>query len=179
MWALRHGLSEGLRASGPVVGFRPSSFRRRDLASFRREAMLMLEADFPDFRPGRLRSRGRRRGALQPGRSLPGRFGPVRFARKVDQKELPIDRKAALREAVLSLAVDGFGASFSGEHGLGPAFQDAYDRVHAEAGPGLFGRRGGGVRHGLGGGSAGTAEGQLSYEPSSPTEVPSFLHPTP
>jgi FAD/FMN-containing dehydrogenase len=37
MWALRHGLSEGLRASGPVVGF-DLSFRRRDLARFRREA---------------------------------------------------------------------------------------------------------------------------------------------
>lgn len=109
MWALRHSLSEGLRASGPVVGF-DLSFRRRDLARFRREAVLMLEADFPDY-------------ALCD-------FGHVADGGVHFNLVGPIDpaRRAALREAVLTLAVDGFGASFSGEHGLGRAFQDAYDR---------------------------------------------------
>ena len=109
MWALRHSLSEGLRASGPVVGF-DLSFRRRDLARFRREAVLMLEADFPDF------------ALCDFGHVADGgvHFNLVGSADP--------DRKAALREAVLTLAVDGFGASFSGEHGLGRAFQDAYDR---------------------------------------------------
>uniref|UniRef100_B0SZB9 D-lactate dehydrogenase (Cytochrome) n=1 Tax=Caulobacter sp. (strain K31) TaxID=366602 RepID=B0SZB9_CAUSK len=109
MWALRHGLSEGLRASGPVVGF-DLSFRRRDLARFRREATAMLEADFPDY-------------ALCD-------FGHVADGGVHFNLVGPADpeRRAALREAVLVLAVDGFGASFSGEHGLGRAVQDAYDR---------------------------------------------------
>jgi FAD/FMN-containing dehydrogenase len=109
MWTLRHGLSEGLRASGPVVGF-DLSFRRRDLARFRREAVLMVEADFPDFALCDF-------GHVADGGVHFNLVGPVAS-----------DRRAALREAVLSLAVDGFGASFSGEHGLGRAFQDAYDR---------------------------------------------------
>jgi FAD/FMN-containing dehydrogenase len=109
MWALRHSLSEGLRASGPVVGF-DLSFRRRDLARFRHEAVLMLEADFPDFTLCDF-------GHVADGGVHFNLVGPV-------NKE----RRAALRDAVLSLAVDGFDASFSGEHGLGRAFQDAYDR---------------------------------------------------
>lgn len=109
MWALRHGLSEGLRASGPVVGF-DLSFRRRDLARFRREAIAMLEADFPDF-------------ALCDFGHVADGGVHFNLVGAVDRA-----RRAALREAVLTLAVDGFGASFSGEHGLGRAFQDAYDR---------------------------------------------------
>jgi FAD/FMN-containing dehydrogenase len=111
MWALRHALSEGLRASGPVVGF-DLSFRRRDLARFRREAVLMLEADFPDYALcdfGHVADGGVHFNLVRTGAADPSRY-------------------AALREAVLTLAVDGFGASFSGEHGLGRAFQDAYDR---------------------------------------------------
>jgi FAD/FMN-containing dehydrogenase len=109
MWALRHSLSEGLRASGPVVGF-DLSFRRRDLARFRREAVLMLEADFADYALCDF-------GHVADGGVHFNLVGPA-----------APDRRTALREAVLTLAVDGFGASFSGEHGLGRAFQDAYDR---------------------------------------------------
>ena len=111
MWALRHGLSEGLRASGPVVGF-DLSFRRRDLARFRREAIAMLDVGFPDFALcdfGHVADGGVHFNLVRTGAA-----DPVRYQ--------------ALREAVLTLAVKGFGASFSGEHGLGRAFQDAYDR---------------------------------------------------
>jgi FAD/FMN-containing dehydrogenase len=111
MWALRHGLSEGLRASGPVLGF-DLSFRRRDLARFRREAVAMLEADFPDY-------------ALCDFGHVAD--GGVHF-NLVCTAAVDPARYQALREAVLTLAVEGFGASFSGEHGLGRAFQDAYDR---------------------------------------------------
>jgi len=111
MWALRHGLSEGLRASGPVVGF-DLSFRRRDLARFRHEAARMLEQDFPDYALcdfGHVADGGVHFNLVRTGAADPARY-------------------QALREAVLVMAVDGFGASFSGEHGLGRAFQDAYDR---------------------------------------------------
>ena len=50
-------------------------------------------------------------------------------------------------ERVLTLAIDGFSASFSGEHGLGRAVQDAYDRFtppavqdYAAAVAAVFGR---------------------------------------
>ena len=109
MWALRHGLSEGLRASGPVMGL-DLSFRRRDLARFRREAVLMLDADFPDY-------------ALCDFGHVADGGGHFNLVGPADP-----DRRAALREAVLTLAIDGFGASFSGEHGLGRAVQSAYDR---------------------------------------------------
>ncbi|MGR4864869.1 FAD-binding oxidoreductase [Caulobacter sp. LARHSG274] len=111
MWALRHALSEGLRASGPVVGF-DLSFRRRDLARFRREAVAMLEQDFPDYALcdfGHVADGGVHFNLVRTGPADPARL-------------------EALREAVLVLAIDGFGASFSGEHGLGRAVQAPYDR---------------------------------------------------
>jgi FAD/FMN-containing dehydrogenase len=114
MWALRHALSEGLRASGPVLGL-DLSFRRRDLARFRTEALAMLATDFPgyvlcDF------------GHVADGGTHFNLVGPT-----------DPDRRAALREAVLTLAIDGYAASFSGEHGLGRAVQDAYDRFTPRA----------------------------------------------
>lgn len=109
MWALRHALSEGLRASGPVLGF-DLSFRRRDLARFRTEALAMLAADFPDYVLCDF-------GHIADGGIHFNLVGPA-----------DPERRAALREAVLGLAMGGFSASFSGEHGLGRAVQDAYDR---------------------------------------------------
>jgi FAD/FMN-containing dehydrogenase len=47
IWALRHGLSEGLRASGTVIGF-DLSFRRADIFRFRDIAIPMLARDFPE-----------------------------------------------------------------------------------------------------------------------------------
>jgi FAD/FMN-containing dehydrogenase len=113
MWALRHSLSEGLRASGPVVGF-DLSFRRRDLARFRREAVAMLEADFADYE------------LCDFGHVADG---GVHFNLVRREPAAPAaNRLDALREAVLVLAIEGFEASFSGEHGLGRAVQAPYDR---------------------------------------------------
>ncbi len=47
-WALRHSLSEGLRASGPVVGF-DLSFRRSEVMNFRRVAAGRLAERFPEY----------------------------------------------------------------------------------------------------------------------------------
>jgi hypothetical protein len=96
-----------------VVGF-DLSFRRRDLARFRAEAAAMLERDFPDYALCDF-------GHVADGGVHFNLVGPADAAKTAG-------RRTALREAVLTLAVDGFGASFSGEHGLGRAFQDAYDR---------------------------------------------------
>lgn len=114
MWTLRHSLSEGLRASGSVVGF-DLSFRRRDLPRFRAEAVAMLAADFPDYTLCDF-------GHVADGGTHFNLVGPA-----------DAYRHAALRDAVLALAVDGFSASFSGEHGLGRAVQTAYDRFTPRA----------------------------------------------
>lgn len=134
IWALRHSLSEGLRASGPVIGF-DLSFRRRDLARFRREATAMLSADFPDYVLCDF-------GHIADGGVHFNLVGPA-----------DPDRRAALREAVLTLAVNGFSASFSGEHGLGRAVQAAYDRFtprtvqnYAAAVAAVFGRGSASIR---------------------------------
>jgi FAD/FMN-containing dehydrogenase len=112
-WALRHSLSEGLRASGPVVGF-DLSFRRSEVMPFRRVAVARLAARFPEFEVcdfGHIADGGVHFNLVQ------------RTSAKVDA-----GRVDALREDVLQLAVEDFGASFSGEHGIGRANQSAYDR---------------------------------------------------
>jgi FAD/FMN-containing dehydrogenase len=113
LWALRHALPEGLRASGPVFGF-DLSFRRSQLFRFRHAAVAMLAREFPqheicDF--GHIAD------------------GGVHF--NIVRREPALraaDDYQALKDCVLGLAVEEFGASFSGEHGLGRANQDAYDR---------------------------------------------------
>jgi FAD/FMN-containing dehydrogenase len=111
-WALRHSLSEGLRAAGPVVGF-DLSFRRSDIMAFRRVAMAKLAVHFPEFE------------VCDFGHIADGgvHFNLLQRAAQPDPA-----RVAALREFVLQLAVEDFAASFSGEHGIGRANQAAYDR---------------------------------------------------
>jgi len=111
-WALRHSLSEGLRAAGPVVGF-DLSFRRSDVMAFRRVASARLATHFPDYEVcdfGHVADGGVHFNLLQ-------------------RRNTPPDpgRVAALSDHVLDLAVRDFGASFSGEHGIGRANQHAYD----------------------------------------------------
>lgn len=112
LWALRHALSEGLRATGAVIGF-DLSLRRADIFGFRREATAMIGRDFPAYEVcdfGHIAD-----GGLHF--NLVGRFVAA------DATTL-----ARLRQAVLDLAVNGYGGSYSGEHGFGRAFQDHYDR---------------------------------------------------
>jgi len=120
-WALRHSLSEGLRAAGPVVGF-DLSFRRSDVMSFRRVATARLATHFPEFE------------VCDFGHVADGgvHFNLLRRAAQGEPAaaggEPETARVAALREFVLQLAVEDFAASFSGEHGIGRANQAAYDR---------------------------------------------------
>jgi FAD/FMN-containing dehydrogenase len=112
-WALRHSLSAGLKAAGPLVGF-DLSFRRGDVWEFRRIAVAQLAAEFPEFEVcdyGHVADGGVHFNLLQRSRTPPG-----------------AERLAALRDRVLTIAVEDFGASFSGEHGIGRANQAAYDR---------------------------------------------------
>ena len=111
-WALRHSLSEGLRAAGPVVGF-DLSFRRSEVMPFRRIAIAQLHGGFPEFEVcdfGHIGDGGVHFNLIQ-------RHGAKAPAQRLDQ----------LRDHLLNLAVRDFGASFSGEHGIGRANQGAYD----------------------------------------------------
>ena len=111
-WALRHALSAGLRAAGPVVGF-DLSFRRTEVMPFRRVAIAQLAAIFPDYEVcdfGHVGDGGVHFNLLQ---RTQGKADPLRVQE--------------LRNHVLELAVRDFGASFSGEHGIGRANQGAYD----------------------------------------------------
>lgn len=112
LWALRHSLSEGLRAAGAVIGF-DLSFPRSKVMAFRRVACARLAAAFPEFEVcdfGHVADGGLHFNLLHAG-------GPP-----------DPDRLAALGDLVLNLAVGDFGGSFSGEHGLGRANQEAYAR---------------------------------------------------
>lgn len=113
LWALRHALSEGLRASGPIIGF-DLSFRRSRVFAFRDAAAVIIRRDFPQFEVcdfGHLADGGVHFNLLWRAAGGP-----------------PPSEAARLRDAVLSLAVDEFAGSYSGEHGLGRANQAAYDR---------------------------------------------------
>lgn len=106
LWAIRHAISEGLRAKGRVIGF-DLAFRRSDLAAFRRAASARLARDFPEFELCDFGHIG---------------DGGVHFNLVCDPEAPPTaDRLSALRAAVYAIACLQFGGSFSGEHGLGRA----------------------------------------------------------
>jgi FAD/FMN-containing dehydrogenase len=113
-WALRHALSEGLRASGRIVGL-DLSFHRNDVMRFRRVAIERLNEAFPDYEVcdfGHIAD------------------GGVHFnlVTRSNQPEDTTSSATRLRDYVLTLAVDEFGGSFSGEHGVGRSNQAAYDK---------------------------------------------------
>jgi FAD/FMN-containing dehydrogenase len=114
LWALRHSLSEGLRAAGPLVGF-DLSFRRSEVMAFRRVAIAQLATLFPEYQVCDFGHIG---------------DGGVHF-NLVQRTQEPLNpsRIKALRDHVVDLAVRDFGASFSGEHGIGRANQGAYDHI--------------------------------------------------
>jgi FAD/FMN-containing dehydrogenase len=140
LWALRHALSEGLRASGHVIGL-DLAFRRDRVFPFRAAAMDLLAEHFPevticDF--GHVADGGLHFNLVAP-------------------HDTPAARAAQVRASVNDLAAARFGGSFSGEHGLGRLNQDAYDRyvpsserARAGAVAALFSRgRLGAARYGL------------------------------
>jgi FAD/FMN-containing dehydrogenase len=136
LWALRHSLSEGLRACGPVVGF-DLSFRRADVMPFRRAATARLGARFPEYEVcdfGHIADGGVH---FNLSRRMTEKSDPVPAGAAAiaaidtaatDMAAVDAARIDALHEEVLQLAVGDFGASFSGEHGIGRANQAAYDR---------------------------------------------------
>jgi FAD/FMN-containing dehydrogenase len=115
-WALRHRVTESLRAAGTVTGFDVSVPRRR-LGELRRRSAAVLAALDPEAvlcEFGHMGDGGVHLNVVTPaGRPL----------------------EAAARDAVYAV-VDDLGGSFSAEHGLGPRNRDLADR-YALAGQGV------------------------------------------
>lgn len=115
MWALRHALSEGLKSAGYVIGL-DLSFRRSDVAKFRRHMRDILKSEFPaveicDF--GHIGDGGIHFNLLLP-REPDG-----------STNQMLVE---TLRERAVTIAVEEYGGSFSAEHGLGRHNQHFYDR---------------------------------------------------
>lgn len=113
LWALRHSISEGLRAFGPVIGF-DISLPRANLWDFRSRVSSWLSADYPDAIVcdfGHLGDGGQHFNLVWPSDA-------VRLA----GAEIEV-----LKGRFYALLAE-FGGCFSAEHGLGPRVQDAYDR---------------------------------------------------
>lgn len=111
LWAIRHSLSEGLKASGYVIAF-DISLQRSDIGRFRSEIIKILGQQFPqllicDF--GHVCDGGMHFNLVYPG--------------KPDATYL--DR---VRNLVLDIVVGRYKGSFTGEHGLGCSNQASYDR---------------------------------------------------
>lgn len=104
IWALRHALSEGVKAAGPLIAF-DLGFTRDQVIAFRTQMTQKLAVDFPtievcDF--GHLGDGGLHFNLVQTD-------GPV-----------TAEFERALRDYVVGHAVDDFAGSFSAEHGIGP-----------------------------------------------------------
>jgi FAD/FMN-containing dehydrogenase len=104
IWALRHALSEGVKAAGPLIAF-DLGFTRDKVIGFRAEATARLATDYPmmqvcDF----------------------GHLGDGGLHFNLVKTDGPPDAEfeANLRSYVVDLAVSDFAGSFSAEHGLGP-----------------------------------------------------------
>jgi FAD/FMN-containing dehydrogenase len=108
-WALRHALSEGLRRRGRVLGL-DLAFRRSRVLPFRAAAQALLSGhpgfELCDF--GHLADGGL-------------------HANLLTDPAMPEERCTAVRRALLRLAVEDYGGSYSGEHGVGRANQADYD----------------------------------------------------
>tara|TARA_R100000935_G_scaffold1892_2_gene5681 strand:+ start:2835 stop:4214 length:1380 start_codon:yes stop_codon:yes gene_type:complete len=104
IWALRHALSEGVKSAGPLIAF-DLGFTRDQVIAFRASMALSLPVEFPkieicDF--GHLGD------------------GGLHFNLVKTDGPLSADYERKLRDWVMTVAVEQFGASYSAEHGIGP-----------------------------------------------------------
>ncbi|WP_428514772.1 FAD-binding oxidoreductase [Roseovarius sp.] len=104
IWALRHALSEGVKAAGPLIAF-DLGFTRDKVIAFRTEMTRKLAEDFAmmevcDF--GHLGDGGLHFNLVKTDGAVDGAF------------------EQELRDYVVDHAVTAFGGSFSAEHGIGP-----------------------------------------------------------
>lgn len=118
IWALRHALSEGVKAAGQLVAF-DLGFRRADVMRFRREMRETLEREFPGVTAADFGHVG---------------DGGLHFNLVVERGSASAEAAAIerMRDRVFRVAVEQFGGSFSAEHGIGRKNQALYDRYTSE-----------------------------------------------
>jgi FAD/FMN-containing dehydrogenase len=118
-WALRHALSEGVKAAGTLFAF-DLGFTRADAVRFRAEMQQTLPQHFPDIEICDFGHIGD--GGLH--------FNLVCHDKTIAQQP---GYEQALRDWVMTQAVERFAGSFSAEHGIGPKNQRYYQRYVPEA----------------------------------------------
>ena len=110
LWALRHAISEGLRAHGDVMGL-DLSFPRRAYAEFIAEACAWLSTWTPDVQLADFGHLG---------------DGGVHFNLVWPHGALSAAQRGEMRARLYELAAT-HGGCFSAEHGVGPHVQAAYE----------------------------------------------------
>jgi FAD/FMN-containing dehydrogenase len=126
VWGIRHSISEGLRAAGPVIGF-DLSVARTKLPAMRRELSGLVADAYPQLRVcdfGHCADGGIHFNLIWPGRATSWEPGFVQ----------------AMRELIYDRVVGKFGGSFSAEHGIGPN-NIAYYRRYASPAARALARR--------------------------------------
>jgi FAD/FMN-containing dehydrogenase len=109
-WAIRHGLNEGVKASGQVVAF-DLSFARADVNRFRAVMRAQLASRFPQVTVCDYGHVG---------------DGGIHFNLALVPGSLDAAQLMAVRDLVYRCAVEDFHGSFSAEHGLGRMNQAYY-----------------------------------------------------
>jgi len=119
LWPLRHALSEGVKHAGRLFAF-DLAFARADVLEFRRSMSTRLAADWPELEVCDFGHVG---------------DGSIHFNLVGHDAERCAEPgyEEALRDAVVAHAVEDFGGSFSGEHGIGRSNQRYYDRYTPDA----------------------------------------------
>lgn len=117
MWALRHALSEGVKASGNLVAF-DLGFARGDVMRFRADMVNSLARRYPEVMVCDFGHVGD--GGLHFNLVIP-KGSPWFTPANVEE----------LRQFVFETAVEKYAGSFSAEHGLGRRNQAYYDRYAA------------------------------------------------
>lgn len=115
MWALRHGLSEGVKHSGRLIAF-DLSFRRGDIMRFLKHMEVEMPRRFENVTICDFGHIG---------------DGGVHFNLVVpadDPRLADVGFEVDLREWVFKVAVEDFGGSYSAEHAIGRKNQAFYDR---------------------------------------------------
>jgi len=107
LWAIRHSISDGVKALGRIIAFDVSVARTR-LPALRAELLAAVHANYPFLRVCDFGHGGD--GGDHFNIVWPPDAGPAYDASAVD----------ALRDLVYDTVVKRFGGSFSAEHGVGP-----------------------------------------------------------
>ncbi|RRI01781.1 FAD-binding oxidoreductase [Mesorhizobium tamadayense] len=119
LWALRHAISEGVKAAGKLVAL-DIAFKRGDVMRFLKRMRTDLPAAFPDVRICEFGHIG---------------DGGVHFNLVVDRDSANAadpDYEGRIRSLVYNIVVNEYGGSFSAEHNIGRKNQVYYDRFTDE-----------------------------------------------